>query len=69
MLGIIAIYEILQDGTALKETDGGAISKSVSERRNPAIGVDFKEPWLLKGGGFGQLPMALSRLIRGFFFL
>ena len=47
MLVVVVVGKILQDASRLEDVNGLAIIKCIGYGRNTAIGVDFKEPWLL----------------------
>ena len=49
MLGVIAVDEVLQDGTALENTDGLAVGEGVGQGGDAAVGVDLEKPRLLLG--------------------
>ena len=51
MLGVVSVYEVLQDGTTLKQANLGAVSESISDGRNPPVRVDLQEPVLLRYTG------------------
>lgn len=46
---VVAVDEVLEDGTRLKDANGLAVGPCVSDGGNAAVGVNFQEPWLLLG--------------------
>ena len=44
MVLVIAIDEVLEDGTALEDAEGLAVGELVSQGGNATVGVDLEEP-------------------------
>ena len=66
---VVAVNEILHDGTALEQVDRLAISEGVRYGRNASIGVDLEEPGLLRRGiclAFHPEPVCLDVRVEGY---
>lgn len=48
VFGIVVLLEVKQDGGRFD--DGEVVSVGISDRRDTAVGLEFKEPWLGKKG-------------------
>ena len=44
---VVPAHQILDDGAALEDVDGGPVREGVREGGHPPIGVDLEEPGLL----------------------
>lgn len=47
MLLVVAVDEVLQNSSALKDADGLPVGEGVGEGGDPPVGVDLEEPRLL----------------------
>lgn len=47
IIGIVLFNKILEYASGLKDADGLAVGEGVSYGGDPAVGINFQEPWLL----------------------
>lgn len=47
MLFIILVYEVLLNRAGLEQIDRLTVREGIRERRDPPVGIDGQEPWLL----------------------
>lgn len=60
VLGVVAVDQVLQDGSALEDADGLAVREGVGNGRDAAVGVDLEEPRLLLTVNTGTAPPRLN---------